>query len=204
MSETMKPGASLQESGIAKTPEQADNAATTKLSYEQPVEETTENLSVNGEESANTGSRPASRQEVIERLQQIAESDDVLNCKAEVESLKMLFYKMRTIEIEEERKAFVENGGEENVFIPAADVLEEAFKAAMNSIKKNRIARNSPKGIWANMKGNVTNTRPGPSAGEMPNENTAGIIASPAIMANNVSVIAVWAESPTIFSRLFT
>ena len=38
MSETMKPGAPLQESGIAKTPEQADNAATTKLSYEQPVE----------------------------------------------------------------------------------------------------------------------------------------------------------------------
>ena len=138
MSETMKPGAPLQESGIAKTPEQADNAATTKLSYEQPVEETTENLSVEGEESANTSSKPASRQEVIERLQQIAESDDVLNCKAEVESLKMLFYKMRTIEIEEERKAFVENGGEENVFIPAADVLEEAFKAAMNSIKEKR------------------------------------------------------------------
>ena len=138
MSETLKPDAQLQESGIAQTPEQADNAATTKLSHEQPVEETTEILSLEEEESANNGSRPAGRQEIIERLQQIAEGDDVLSCKAEVESLKMQFYKMRSVEIENERKVFVENGGEENVFIPATDELEEPFKAAMNSIKEKR------------------------------------------------------------------
>ncbi|MBR6649772.1 MAG: hypothetical protein IKL29_10410, partial [Bacteroidaceae bacterium] len=134
MSETLKPDAQLQESGITQTPEQAANAATTKLSHEQPVEETTEILHTEDGESVHTGSRPESRQEIIERLQQIADSDDVLNCKAEVENLKMLFYKIRTTEIEDERNTFVENGGEENLFIPTADTLEEPFKQIMNSI----------------------------------------------------------------------
>lgn len=138
MSETLKPDAQLQESGITQTPEQAANAATTKLSHEQPVEETTEILHTEDEESVQTGSRPESRQEIIERLQQIADSDDVLNCKAEVENLKMLFYKIRTTEIEDERNTFVENGGEENLFIPTADTLEEPFKQIMNSIKEKR------------------------------------------------------------------
>lgn len=138
MSETLKPDAQLQESGITQTPEQAANAATTKLSHEQPVEETTEILHTEDEESVHTGSRPESRQEIIERLQQIADSDDVLNCKAEVENLKMLFYKIRTTEIEDERNTFVENGGEENLFIPTADTLEEPFKQIMNSIKEKR------------------------------------------------------------------
>lgn len=138
MSETLKPDAQLQESGITQTPEQAANAATTKLSHEQPVEETTEILHTEDGESVHTGSRPESRQEIIERLQQIADSDDVLNCKAEVENLKMLFYKIRTTEIEDERNTFVENGGEENLFIPTADTLEEPFKQIMNSIKEKR------------------------------------------------------------------
>ena len=138
MSETLKPDAQLQESGITQTPEQAANAATTKLSHEQPVEETTEILHTEDGESVHTGSKPESRQEIIERLQQIADSDDVLNCKAEVENLKMLFYKIRTTEIEDERNTFVENGGEENLFIPTADTLEEPFKQIMNSIKEKR------------------------------------------------------------------
>ena len=98
MSETKKAEIKLNEQNIPNTLEQADNAATTQLSYEQPVEETTENTSIR-EESVNNSSKQASRQEIINRLQQIAESDDVLNCKAETEALKVQFYKLRSLEI---------------------------------------------------------------------------------------------------------
>lgn len=141
MSETLKPNTELQEQSIANTPEQAANAATTELSHEQPVEETTEEiLAIDGEDSANIDSKPATRQEIIERLQAIATSEDVLNCRAESEALKVQFYKLRTIEIEAERKEFVAAGGEETLFIPQNDTLEELFKAAMNLIKEKRSA----------------------------------------------------------------
>lgn len=137
----MKPDTELQEQSITNTPEQAANAATTELSHEQPVEETTEEILVaNDENSANTGSKPATRQEIIERLQAIAEGDDALNCRAEAEALKVQFYKLRTAEIDAERKAFVAEGGEENLYIPQPDTLEEPFKAAMNLIKEKRSA----------------------------------------------------------------
>lgn len=137
MSETKKAEIKLNEQNIPNTLEQADNAATTQLSYEQPVEETTENTSIR-EESVNNSSKQASRQEIINRLQQIAESDDVLNCKAETEALKVQFYKLRSLEIEAECKKFVEDGGEENLFVPQPDALEEPFKAWMSSIKEKR------------------------------------------------------------------
>ena len=141
MSETLKPDTELQEQSIANTPEQAANAATTELSHEQPVEETTEViLATDDEESANIGSKPATRQEIIERLQAIAQSDDALNCRAEAEALKVQFYKQRTVEIDAERKQFVADGGEETLFVPQPDALEETFKAAMNLIKEKRSA----------------------------------------------------------------
>ncbi|MBQ2778323.1 MAG: DUF349 domain-containing protein [Bacteroidaceae bacterium] len=141
MSETLKPDTELQEQSITNTPEQAANAATTELSHEQPVEETTEEILVaDDENSANTGSKPATRQEIIERLQAIAEGDDALNCRAEAEALKVQFYKLRTAEIDAERKAFVAEDGEENLYIPRPDTLEEPFKAAMNLIKEKRSA----------------------------------------------------------------
>lgn len=133
MSEMNKTNEELVEQNIVSTPEQAANAATSEFSTEQsnaaeqPVEV----------ESAES-TKPDTRQEIIERLQQIAAGDDVLNCKNEAESLKVHFYKLRTAEIDEERKAFVASGGEENLFIPSPDELEESFKAAMNQIKEKR------------------------------------------------------------------
>lgn len=135
MSETNKPNEELNELNIASTPVQADNAATSELSpeqsnaAEQPVE-------VEKAESA----KAETRREIIERLQAIADNDDALNCKNEMESLKVQFYKLRTAEIEAERKEFTANGGEENVFIPVPDALEEPFKAAINRIKEKRNA----------------------------------------------------------------
>lgn len=141
MSETLKPDAQLEEQNIVRTPEQADNAAMTEFSNEQPAQETeVEILATQKEDSENAGSRPASRQEIIERLKVIADSDDVLSCKAETEGLKVLFYRMRTSEIEAAHKAFVEQGGEEALFIPQEDEFDAPFKEAMNAIKAKRNA----------------------------------------------------------------
>lgn len=143
MNEINKPDVQPEELNVVSAPEQAVSAATSEStaeqSNEQPVEEVKEeNLA--DVETVNAGSRPTTRQEVIERLQVIADSDDVVNNKAEVEGLKVLFYKLRTVEIDAERKAFVENGGEENLFIPQPDALEEEFKAVMNKIRERRTA----------------------------------------------------------------
>ena len=141
MSETLKPDVQFDEQNIVHTPEQADNAATTEFSNEQPAPETEmETPATQGEESENAGSRPATRQEIIERLKAIADSDDILTCRAEAESLKVQFYRMRTAEIEAAHKAFVEQGGEEALFIPQEDELEAPFKEAMNVIKAKRNA----------------------------------------------------------------
>ena len=141
MSETLKPDAQFEEQNIVNTPEQADNAATTEFSNEQPAPETVEETpAVQDEESSNAGAKPASRQEIIERLKAIAESEDVLNCKAETEVLKMLFYRMRTVEIEAAHKAFIEQGGEEALFMPQEDELDAPFKEVMNTIKAKRNA----------------------------------------------------------------
>ena len=141
MSETLNHNVQPDELNIVNTSEQADNAATTEFSNEQPVEETAVNATVEtGGDSDNTASRPVSRQEIIERVKAIAESDDVLNCKAETESLKVQFYRLRTAEIEAEHKEFVAQGGEESLFVPTADKLEEPFKEAMSQIKAKRNA----------------------------------------------------------------
>lgn len=141
MSETLNPDALPNEQSIVNTPEQADNAAMTELSHEQPVEETVVEAPAAAEgESDNADSRPADRQEIIERLKAIAESDDVLNCKAETESLKVQFYRMRTAEIEAAQQEFVAQGGEVSLFVPTADELEEPFKEAMAQIKAKRNA----------------------------------------------------------------
>lgn len=143
MSETQKPNEMLKEQNITSTPEEAVNAttpdSTAETDTEQPMDETVENTSTaESTDDTNIGLRPATRTEIIERLQEIADSDDALNCKPETDGLKILFYKLRTAEIDAERKAFVADGGEENVFIPEPDILEEPFKAAMQKIKDKR------------------------------------------------------------------
>ena len=143
MSETMKPDEQFKELNITSTPEQAADAATTEIIEQNSIEEETpqvQNEDVVPHAEDNHDSRPATRQEIIERLKEISESDDALNSRQEVEALKVLFYRMRTAEIEAEQRAFATENGEEAVFIPNEDNLEEPFKACMNIIKAKRSA----------------------------------------------------------------
>ena len=106
----MKPDELLQEQNITSTPEQAADAATTETIEQNSIEEETPQVQTEDAYTmmdGNQSSRPATRQEIIERLKAIAESEDALNSRQEVESLKVQFYRMRTAEIEAAHKAFI-------------------------------------------------------------------------------------------------
>lgn len=140
MSECIKPNVQPEELNIASTPEQAVNAATTEFIEQNSIEEETPQVQTEDVDATdvNENSKPATRQEIVNRLKAIAESGDVLNCKAEVESLKVLFYRLRTAELEVAHKEFISQGGEAELFIPQPDELEEPFKANMSIIKAKR------------------------------------------------------------------
>ncbi|MBO7301391.1 MAG: DUF349 domain-containing protein [Bacteroidaceae bacterium] len=140
MSESIKPNVQPQELNIASTPEQAANAATTEFIEQNSIEEETPQVQTEDVDTTdvNENSKPATRQEIVDRLKAIAESGDVLTCKAEVESLKVLFYRLRTAELEIAHKEFIAQGGDAELFIPQPDELEEPFKSNMSIIKAKR------------------------------------------------------------------
>ncbi|MBE6268767.1 MAG: DUF349 domain-containing protein [Bacteroidales bacterium] len=127
MSEIIQP-AMPEEQNTASTLEQAINAAT----QEEVVTEATST------EPTTDAPAQITRKEIIERLKEIAGSDDALNYKSETDALKIQFYKLRSIEAEAARKA--EDEESESPATPVADELEEQFKEVMNIIKEKRNA----------------------------------------------------------------
>ncbi len=141
MSETKKSNVQLDEQSITTSPEQAADAIMPEQVTTQSNAEEAATAPAPESDASNTESlRPATRQEILSRIEAIAQEDDILNCKAEVESLKIQFYRLRTAEIDAARKEFAAAGGEETLFIPEPDTLEPAFKEAMNNIKTKRNA----------------------------------------------------------------
>lgn len=142
MSETKKSNVQLDEQNITTPPEQAIDAIMPEQVTEQDnaQEAVTAEPATDNEAAIAEESRPVTREEILSRIEAIAKEEDVLNCKAEVESLKVQFYRLRTIELDAARKEFIAEGGEETLFIPAPDTLEAPFKEAMNSIKAKRNA----------------------------------------------------------------
>ena len=76
-----------------------------------------------------------SKEEVIARLQEINQQEAPAD-KAELDSLKQLFYRLRNAEVEAVRKAFEENGGNPEAFVSPKDEYEAQFKESMGSIKE--------------------------------------------------------------------
>lgn len=78
-----------------------------------------------------------SKKEVIERLKEIAHSDDNPQ-KEETEALKTAFYKLHFAEREADMKAYIEGGGDPANYNVLPDADEEEFKAEMSVIKEKR------------------------------------------------------------------
>lgn len=79
------------------------------------------------------------KEEVVARVQEIANSDDVGD-KQELALLKQLFYKFHNAEMQEAYQAFIDAGGEADKFVPQIDPAEPAFREAMQLIRDRRAA----------------------------------------------------------------
>ena len=127
---------------VAQEEKTETTSETVEASAEANTAETPETLAEAGaetEEKPSLGHQKvyASKKEILERVKEIAHSDEVPD-KSEVDYLKTSFYKMHTAEREAQMKAFLEGGGnpEEYTFTP--DEVEEAFKAEMGVVREKR------------------------------------------------------------------
>lgn len=78
-----------------------------------------------------------SKREIIERVKEIAHSDEHPQ-KGEIDYLKTIFYKLHFAEREADMKAYLEGGGDPANYKVLPDEDEEVFKAEMGVIKEKR------------------------------------------------------------------
>ena len=104
----------------------------------QTEENVTENVAPEVNETENqTIEVPQTQEEVVARVKELAEADAPAE-KQELDALKQAFYKIHKANVAAARAQFIENGGESEAFLPAPNVLEDDFKAALNVIKQKR------------------------------------------------------------------
>ena len=119
-----------------------DSNETIRPLTDAPAQETPEALvatSTTMEESDVTITSLQTKEEVIERLQEISNQEEPAN-KSALDAIKQTFYRLKNAEIEAARKAFEENGGNPDEFVSPKDELEEQFKDIMSAIKEKRNA----------------------------------------------------------------
>lgn len=94
------------------------------------------------EEKANNDegqmvSAALTKEEIIKRFEEILQNIENVG-RQDIEHLKQAFYKIRKHETDAARKAFVENGGDADAFVPEADEYEQKFKELVSAIKEKR------------------------------------------------------------------
>ncbi len=101
-------------------------------------ENATENATpeTNETETQTTGA-PQTQEEVVARMKELAEAGTPAE-KQEIDALKQAFYKIHKANVAAARARFIGDGGDPEAFLPAPNVLEDEFKAAMNVIRKKR------------------------------------------------------------------
>ena len=98
---------------------------------EIPAEETDK------EEQKEQPAQKLTKEEILARLKEIAAHVEATN-KADIDSLKQAYYKAHNSEVEAAKKQFIDNGGDEENFIPPTDPTEEEYKNIMSVIKEKR------------------------------------------------------------------
>ncbi len=96
-----------------------------------------ENALVQGTQEEPAKKVYASKQEVLERVKEIAHSEEAPS-REELDHLKTTFYKIHLAERDAQSKEYLEKGGDPEKFVLLPDDTEEAFKAEMQIIKEKR------------------------------------------------------------------
>lgn len=113
----------------------------TKSPMETPeIETATDVVTDATEEAANLMDvSKLSKDEMVDKLASLVESS-AEGVRNEVEALKQAYYKLRHNEVEEQKKAFVADGGEEADFVAPEDETEGKIKALLTVYKEKRAA----------------------------------------------------------------
>lgn len=97
------------------------------------VEQATETI----EETATTA-KILSKDEIIEKLSEIANANVEDISRDEVGRLKQMFYAIRREEISAEKQAFTDSGNDAEAFSPQPDTKEDTLKEILNTIKDKK------------------------------------------------------------------
>lgn len=113
----------------------------TKSSVETPETETATDVvtDATGEAANLMDVSKLSKDEIVDKLAALVESS-AEGVRGEVEALKQAYYKLRHNEVEEQKKAFVADGGEEADFVAPEDETEGKIKALLTVYKEKRAA----------------------------------------------------------------
>lgn len=125
----------------ANLPEEAGKLEETKNPVEMPENEVSADVENNDteEEAAIMAAGKLTKDEILAKLTELVETPAEAT-RGEVEALKQAYYKMRRNEVEEAKKAFLEEEGEEKDFIAPADETENKIKDLLTAYKEKRAA----------------------------------------------------------------
>ena len=116
-------------------PEEMGKLEDTKMPAEAPEMTATEETA----EVASIAAGKITKEEILNKLAELANNAAEI-ARADVETLKQAYYKIRRNEVEEEKAAFLENGGEEKDFVASEDETENKIKDLLSTYKEKRSA----------------------------------------------------------------
>ncbi|MDR0429379.1 MAG: DUF349 domain-containing protein [Tannerellaceae bacterium] len=141
MKDTHEANLPAQENGKLeeKTPEITPENSTEENTVAKAIENTTEQEPVAEVASEKTSEevKKLTKTEILAKLEELV-NVPVENARGDIESLKQAFYKIHRAEVDELKKASLENGEEEKDTQPQADESEEKFKELLSRYREKK------------------------------------------------------------------
>lgn len=109
---------------------------------EEPEEEETEGDETEDQEKPGVDYTTFNREELINRMKELLDSENVLQKKREIEIIKATFYKKQRAVNEERKKEFINKGGNPEEFTPEKDELENELKELLKRYKDKKASVN--------------------------------------------------------------
>lgn len=120
-------------------PEDSGKLEEAKIPAETPENITAEVDTNESPEVAGMTAGKLTKEEILGKLTELVDNS-VETARGEVESLKQAYYKLRRNEVEELKKEFLENGGEEKDFTTPEDETESKIKELLSAYKEKKAA----------------------------------------------------------------
>jgi hypothetical protein len=102
---------------------------------EELIDEDEEHLEESHTEELSTDYSACSKEELISIAEKLLKEKPVESIKADIDNIKIQFYKKHKADFEKLRKQYVENGGKLEEFKPESDHLEEKLKEILKQYK---------------------------------------------------------------------